>query len=185
MNEIPRHGAIISDDQRYRYTLTRWFYEFDFGATGDVTNRRRHLPFLMHNGSTADALEDDHTILKCCGFAQRLGYGGIIVGNLYGARARDPKALFDLADPIGPDNDLWLAHMFATLPSGGQVIVAWGTLKGPGKDARIRAVVAMAESAGVTLKALRVSPATNTPNHPLMLPYSCTPVPWRLEPETN
>src|SRR4029077_8778373 len=126
---------------------------------------------------TANGLDDDHTIRKCCGFAERLGYGGIVVGNLYGLRARDPKALFHASDPVGMDNDVWLARIFATIPSGGTVIAAWGSLKGPKKDERIKQVVEMADAAGVVLKALK---ATNgTPHHPLLLPYNSEPEVWR------
>lgn len=184
VTDYPRHGAVISEDEKYRYVLTRWFHdELDFSGIGDKGDRHRHLPFIMHNSSTADGREDDHTIAKCCGFAMRLSYGGIVVGNLYGARARDPKALFHHPDPVGPNNDAWLARIFATIPTGGTVIVAWGSLKGPGKDERVAKVVQMADDAGVVLKALKVSAGDSrrpgTPHHPLLLPYDLTPQLWR------
>ena len=171
----PRHGAVLTQDELYRYVLTRWFDDLNFN-TGEPNDLQRHLPIIMHNGSTANALENDHTITKCCGFATRLGFGGIVVGNLYGARSTDPKALFDMADPVGIDNDLWIARIFATIPTGGTVICAWGALKGPKKDERIATIVEMANGAGVVLKALRVT--NGTPHHPLRLPYDAKPVAW-------
>ena len=80
---MPLHGAVVSDDGLYRYILTR---------TWD-----RSLPalvFCMLNPSTADATVDDPTIRKCIGFAQRLGYGGIIVVNLFAYRATKPRELY-------------------------------------------------------------------------------------------
>lgn len=184
--DYPRHGAVISDDQLYRFVLTRWFdEELKLGANRERENADRHLPFIMHNSSTADGLRDDHSIRKCCGFAERFGYGGIVVGNLYGYRARDPNALFTLKDPVGADNDLWLARIFARLPTGGSVICAWGSLKAPGKAERIRTVVRMAEDAGVVLKALDVSLVTGEPNHPLMLAYDLKPIVWRPRPTSS
>lgn len=176
-SEIPRQGAVITDDDQYRFVLTRWFDELNFAASGVEEKSHRHMPIIMHNCSVAGALTNDHTIRKVCGFAHAYGWGGIVVGNLYGARSTDPKKLFELEDPVGMDNDVWLARIFAAVPTGGDVYVAWGALKGPKKDERIRAVVELADRAGVVLKALKVT--NGNPHHPLRLAYDSVPVLWR------
>jgi len=105
-------GAIISEDEKYRYALWR---------TWD--KKRDPVMFIMLNPSTADATKNDPTINKCIAYAKRWGYGALIVCNLYALRSRDPKALLSDSDPIGPDCDQWLVTMskFAAMK-----IAAWG-----------------------------------------------------------
>jgi hypothetical protein len=111
-------SATISVDGRYRYDLHRCW---DSSST--------MLPFVMCNPSTADAAIDDPTIRRCIGFARRLGFGGIVVRNLFAWRATSPR---DLAaarrageDIVGPDNPVWLAGLQRmTTP----VVAAWGSL---------------------------------------------------------
>ena len=73
-------GAVISDCKRYRYRLWRIW-----------NGSQSRLVFVMLNPSTADGEQDDPTIRKCVGFAERLGYGGIEVVNLFAWRATDPR----------------------------------------------------------------------------------------------
>lgn len=47
----------------------------------------------MLNPSTADALEDDHTIKRCVRFAYNWGYDGLIVENLWDFRSTDWSVL--------------------------------------------------------------------------------------------
>lgn len=77
-----QRGAIISECGNYRYQLWRLW---------DFT--KPYCLFIMHNPSTADALEDDPTIRRCIAFAKSWGYGGIYVGNLIPYRATNPKDL--------------------------------------------------------------------------------------------
>jgi len=51
------------------------------------------LLFVMLNPSTADAREDDPTLRRCLGFAQRAGFGALEVVNLFAYRATDPRDL--------------------------------------------------------------------------------------------
>lgn len=107
-------SPVISEDGRYRYTLERkWM-------TGEGT-----CLFVMLNPSTADASEDDPTIRRCIGFAQRWGYQRLAVGNLYAYRATDPAKLLEV-DPlvaIGPRDDFWLEALSRRAK---RVVVAWG-----------------------------------------------------------
>jgi hypothetical protein len=107
--------ATISECGRYRYHLERsWASKPDY------------LLWVMLNPSTADATKNDATIRRCIGFAQRLGYTGILVGNLYALRATNPRALRAPPggiDAVGPENNRWL-RMLAGRAS--KIICAWG-----------------------------------------------------------
>ena len=65
----------------------------------------------MLNPSMADANRDDPTITRCKGFAERWGYGSLVVGNLFALRSPHPKELFQHSDPVGPDNDYHLQRL--------------------------------------------------------------------------
>jgi len=97
---------------KYRYTLARSWAE-----QGPI------VLFVGLNPSTADDIQDDPTLRRCMGFAQRWGYGGLRLVNLYAARATDPNLLATMSDPVGPDNDEAIVDSAA----GSQLIVAaWG-----------------------------------------------------------
>lgn len=150
-------GAWISECGRYRFRLTR-----RFGNGMD-------LVFVMLNPSTADAEKDDPTIRKCLGFADRMGYGGIVVVNLFGLRATDPAALWK--EPAetrdGPANE----EAWQQAIRGADVVLAWGAHARRVPD-RTRHVRTYAEQNAARIIVLRHL-ADGTPAHPLMLPYSC------------
>jgi hypothetical protein len=54
---------------------------------------------------------DDPTARKCMRFAESWAYGRIILANLLAYRSTDPRELKVAKDPIGPDNDHWLARL--------------------------------------------------------------------------
>ena len=105
-------GANFSPCRSYRYTLARTWQ-----ATGPTAL------FICLNPSTADEATDDATVRRCIGFAKRLGFGRLLLTNLFGFRATCPIALTKATDPVGPENDDWIreASMAADL-----TIVAWG-----------------------------------------------------------
>ncbi|AKJ28749.1 DUF1643 domain-containing protein [Caldimonas brevitalea] len=152
--------AMLSDCSRYRYRLgRRW---------GDG----QPLAFVMLNPSTADGTEDDPTIRKCIGFATRLGYNAIEVVNLFAFRATDPCDLRAAGYPVGPDNN---GHIESACRWAPMVICAWGAnAKGLQRPVD---VLRMLAAWGCEPMALRVA-AGGIPAHPLMLPYSCSPVPF-------
>jgi len=108
-----KKSAIISECGKYRYELRRIWQS----KTGLVC-------WVMLNPSTADANFDDPTIRRCMGYAARWGYGGIIVVNLFGLRATNPKELYKVDDPIGPKNSNYISR--ASWQSN-MTIAAWGT----------------------------------------------------------
>lgn len=145
---------------RYRYELTRAWSDLPPWA------------WVMLNPSTADALEDDQTIRRCCGFARAGGAGGIVAANLFAWRATDPAELADLDDPIGDLDDAFILN--ACQP-GRMVVAAWGAngaLRG-----RAAEVAAMLAAAGVRLHCLGTTQA-GQPLHPSRLPAAARLIPW-------
>lgn len=154
-------NATISACGLFRYTLQR---TWDPGVPP--------LVFVMLNPSKADASFDDPTIRKCIGFAQRLGFGGIVVVNLYAYRATNPATLHDLIEfnggvwAAGEDNDLALLRAV----QGNTVVCAWGA-NARGYEQTQRVLMLVRKQAARTC-ALRLL-SDGAPQHPLMLPYSC------------
>lgn len=153
--------AQISEDQLYRYELTRRFDEEPL------------LTFVMLNPSTADADVDDPTIRRCISFARRDGWGGIRVVNLYALRSTDPKALLTAADPVGDRNDSVLRGAFMLAASGDRPIVAaWGANAKPARVAHVLSLVSGARFMcfGTT--------KSGQPKHPLYLPGAAELIPF-------
>lgn len=116
MDLFGESGAIISEDQQYRYLLWRIW-----------NNDLKKVCFIMLNPSTADANEDDPTIRRCKGFARDWGYGGFYVANLFAYRATDPNELFDTPDPYGPENEKYLKLLAAGESYPADIVFAWGS----------------------------------------------------------
>lgn len=159
-------GASFSRCGHYRYALWR---------TWDRTRPR--LVFLCLNPSTADAVTDDPTLIRCMGYARDWGFGGVVTANLFAWRATDPRELRFAVDPIGPYNDRWLRRLTLTvpevdLPRGGvpRVIAAWGN----GGEYRGRANGVRQRIQG--LHCLRLT-SRDQPAHPLYLPKGLKPFP--------
>ena len=104
--------AIISQDKKYRYQLSRIWDE-----------EKPNILFIMLNPSTADADVDDPTIRRVMNFSKSWGYGGVFVGNLYAFRSTDPKALRHTDDPVGEDN---IEHIKELIGVTERVVYAWG-----------------------------------------------------------
>lgn len=154
-------GATFSDCGTYRYTLMRVW-----DATLPV------VVFLLLNPSTADALSNDPTVERCQRRARKLGFGGMVVVNLFAYRSTNPEGLYRAEDPVGPDNDRAILHAVA---SAGMVICGWGR---HGQHAgRGKAVECLLRNAGIKLHYLQLN-ADGSPGHPLYLPYGLRPQEW-------
>lgn len=154
-----RRAAVLSDDGRYRYHLSRWWAD-----DGPV------MGIIGLNPSTADADVDDPTIRRCIGFAQREGCVGVNVANLFAYRATSPADLARVFERVGPDNDLWLERYLdvaTASENGAPLVAAWGAHK----IARDRAAIVTqrARDRGVTLHCLGRTLAGD-PKHPLYVP---------------
>ena len=109
---LPVKDATFSPCERYRYTLRRQW---------DAS--KPYVLFVMLNPSTADATQNDPTIRRCIGFAKRWGYGGLLVGNIFALRSTDPRRLYLVRDPVGPDNDVALVNLHH---EASFTVAAWG-----------------------------------------------------------
>ncbi|MBP2623208.1 DUF1643 domain-containing protein [Streptococcus oricebi] len=105
-------GAILSEDRKYRYVLWR---EWDASLP--------KLMFVGLNPSTADENEDDPTIKKCIAFAEKWGYGGFYMTNLFAYRSTDPAQLRSVENPVGDENDDYIKK-YADLSD--KVVACWG-----------------------------------------------------------
>lgn len=157
----------ISPCGTYRYELRR--------VWGDPN---RLACFVMLNPSTADAEVDDPTIRRCVGYARAWSLGGVIVRNLFALRATDPADLTSHPNPIGPDNDTWLA----TPAPAVLTVAAWGvhgTLHQ--RDHEVRSLLA---ERGIRLHHLGTLTREGHPRHPLYLPATAElhPFPERRSP---
>jgi hypothetical protein len=155
-------GAVIKGP--YRYTLWRtWSSSLNPVLCG----------WVMLNPSTADEHIDDPTIRRCCAYARQWGMDGIVVRNLFALRATSPRDLVDADNPIGPDNDIWLASCWDNVA---QIIVAWGTGRWAHlAGGRWRQAVRLLEPQ--SLWCLRAG-VGGQPVHPLYQPAHLQPVPW-------
>lgn len=153
-----RAGALISDCGLFRYELWRIW---DEGLP--------LLVFIMLNPSKADASINDPTIVKCMEFARRLGFGGILVLNLFAFRATDPKDLKRAGFPVGDLNDQRIeAAARQHGGTGARFVAAWGAHAR--KLGRPAEVAALLKRLGVSTFALELTP-DRVPRHPLMLSY--------------
>ncbi len=75
-------GAVFAEDRTHRlYLWRRW---------------NTNLPWIMFiglNPSTADERLNDPTVRRCIGFAEKWGYGGIFMCNVFTLVSSDPKKL--------------------------------------------------------------------------------------------
>lgn len=148
-------SAIFDASRTYRYRLSRVWND-SLSADG----------FIMLNPSTADEFQDDATIRKCVGFAQRWGYGGVEVGNLYAMCSSDPSALIRASAPVGSEND---QHLCELASSVSRVVVAWGN--GPDPLSRAAIVPSVLHTSGVPVFCLGFT-SMGRPKHPGRIAYS-------------
>lgn len=126
----------------------------------------------MLNPSRADAEQDDPTIRACLQFAQRWGYGGLQVVNLFGYRTPTPKALATVADPVGDGCDRAILSAAATTD---RIILAWGNWGSLwGRD---QAVLAQLTPHAHKLHSLGIN-QSQQPRHPLYIKRTTLPVRW-------
>ncbi|MBO1904617.1 DUF1643 domain-containing protein [Microvirga sp. 3-52] len=158
-------SAVISPCGLYRYRLER-----------GISTNPRVAAFIMVNPSTADAEQNDATIRKVIGFAERHGVGRIIVGNKFAFRSPDIKALRIAPDPVGPDND---RHLEQIMRDADLYIVAWGPLAKLPLHLRSRwqEVIRIADRVGCRFMCLGTAQDQH-PRHPLMLSYDTAISDW-------
>ena len=161
--------AVLSDCGKYRYRLER--------LAGKVT-KHPAATFLMLNPSTADAETDDPTIRKCWKFTQRWMFQRMVVVNLFGLRATDPRNLPVHRDPVGPHNLKFVRQaLHDARDAGSPVICAWGCSMPKPLRWHAQTVQSLIQSIGGDIRALRLNPQRQ-PWHPLYLPDRTDPEPY-------
>lgn len=155
-------GATFSSCRRWRYLLWRRWDEEKPAAN-----------FLMLNPSTADELQLDPSCARARAYAERWGYGALIVTNLFAWRATDPEVMKQAQEPVGRSSN---QAILRAARQCGVVVCAWGNHGA--HLGRAATVLANLRGAGVPLHALRIT-AEGQPSHPLYLPGKLRPVPWK------
>ena len=96
--------------------------------------------------------------------------------NLYAFRATDPGALWRADDPIGPENDDYLAEVVARAEL---VVAAWGARAPRARVAKLADVLGRSR-----LHALAVT-RDGAPRHPLYVSAATRPAPYSLSSATR
>jgi hypothetical protein len=105
---------IYSADHRYRWQFERRWSE------------GRTITWIgLNPGTGANDVAQCPTMRRMVTVSRASGYGGLILVNLFGWRARDPKRLRDVADPVGEHNDMMLSMATAAATSD-MTVACWG-----------------------------------------------------------
>ena len=104
--------AVTGAEGAYRYVLRRRW------SSGP------RMLWVLGNPSSADATPDDPTLRRCTRFARDHGCGGLAVVNLWAWRSAHPRGLVGVGDPVGPENDAWIAATARRVD--GPVVLGWG-----------------------------------------------------------
>ena len=108
-------GAIFSDDRKYRFALWR------------IWNPSK--PLLMTiglNPSVASESKDDPTITRLMARAYKLGYGGLLMANLYAFVSTNPDRLLNNGDSIGEYTGYYIKLMVDLSQTQ---LCGWGSFK--------------------------------------------------------
>jgi hypothetical protein len=145
---------------RYRYGLSRLW---------DAT--RPTVLFLMLNPSTADEHRNDPTVARCETRARAMGFGAVMIANIFAFRATRPVDLKRAETPIGELNDAVLGHWTT---GAGMTVAAWGVHGGHqdrGRD--------VARNIGGGLHHLGLT-KDGHPRHPLYVSFDTAPMEWAI-----
>lgn len=159
-----RVDALFSPCRQYRYTLHRIWSE-----------KKPFVMFVGLNPSTADERKNDPTVTRCIKFASDWGYGGMVMMNIFAYRSTNPQILYKLEDPVGDENDHYIAKIAG---EAGLIVTAWGNHgahKGRG-DEVLSMLMAMDGASG-KVHHLGLT-GEGQPKHPLYLKAAEKPRMW-------
>lgn len=162
--------ATFSVDGLYRYVLGRRWDED--GAL---------LVVCLLNPSTATEEVLDPTLRRVRGFAQRDGYGGLLVVNVFAWRSTDPRVLSRQVHPdvVGPRNDEAI-RAAAERPMMARLVAGWGR---PATKAISRRMTTVKHSLGIgrTWHCFGATTKDDHPRHPLYLKGDVPIVKWTCD----
>jgi len=108
-------GAIFSEDRQYRYALWR------------VWSPPKPILMLVGlNPSDANEFKNDPTITRGIVRADRNGFGGFLMANLYAYVSTDPKALLNNHNTVGELTDYYIKQMVIL---SARQLCGWGSFK--------------------------------------------------------
>lgn len=139
------------------------------------TQSRRRLGVCMHNPSAAGAdpvRENDPTIRRLCGFADRWGFSRFDVINLGDRVATDPRDFYKVNERfrVSPACDRAIRDVAR---NADVFLVAWGRLDRAWAQQRAREVLALINRPVVCIRKL---PGCGDPQHPVRATYTDAPV---------
>ncbi len=155
-------SAKFSPCEVYRYLLSICWDE-----------NKPKVNFLMLNPSTADEFANDPTVERCERRAKSMGYGGLIVTNLFALRSTDPTALYKTDDPVGPENEQFIAMAAAECV---MTVCGWGKHANQVSSDWVGDVLGIIRAAGHEPHALAQN-KDGSPKHPLYVGYDQKPFP--------
>lgn len=109
-------GAYFSPDRVYRYTLWRNWWLWD-------REPLKFVAFIGLNPSTADETQNDPTVTRCINYARHWGFDGMVMLNIFGYRATDPREMKKHPEPIGEENNLIIIEICII---ASMVVCCWG-----------------------------------------------------------
>ena len=153
--------CVFSSDRRYRYSLIhRW---------DELLGPGRGIGWICLNPSTADEHQLDPTLRRIRGFSAAWGYSFFVMLNLFAWRATDPAKMKAAPDPVGPDNDAWIAHWAARVD---RLVVGWGEHGGHrGRDRQVLGILDPTKTFCLGRN------ASGQPRHPLYVDRHTKPIP--------
>lgn len=187
-----RSGAIFSDDKLYRYRLWRCW-----------NPKLPRACFCLLNPSTANEIDNDPTIerqqrrvsnwrrsdmlfMSQSSELKQKQFGSIEIVNAFALRSTNPRGLYCVDDPIGPENNASILNATTSaIGSGGMVICGWGghaaqVFLGAEVPTRHEFLCAFFRRHNVPVCAFRLND-DGTPAHPLYLPYNLKPRAWYFD----
>lgn len=167
MTDLLEHrGALFSDDRVYRWRLwRRW------------EPHAHELLMIMLNPSTADEKTNDPTVERCQVRAIEMGYGSLVVVNIFALRSTDPRALYAHRDPVGEHNDYTILDCAL---GAAMVLCAWGTHGAHmARGREVESMLRRRPNIGKKLHVLGLN-ADGSPKHPLYIGYAVRPARWKV-----
>lgn len=159
--------AHFSDCEKFRYWLRR---DWDLALPA--------ISFLMLNPSTADEMQNDPTIERCQRRAIAMGFGSMIIVNLFPFRMTDSRLLNTVSDLLG-DRQEADECILRAVEVAEQTVCGWG--KHPLAAARAKVVMDMLMQTNFQHKVMCLQlNADGSPQHPLYIAYAKQPVPFLI-----
>jgi hypothetical protein len=157
--------AHFSPCEKFRYWLRR-----------DWDLDKAPISFLMLNPSTADEMVNDPTIERCQRRAIAMGFGSMIIVNLFPFRMTDSKLLSTVDNLLGDAKQVDDAILRAVELSE-CAVCGWGkhALAAP----RAQHIMELIKQKNLQNKVMCLQlNADNSPQHPLYIGYAKQPVPY-------